>query len=139
MFANKLLQWQKAGYVSINVWNDIEEVINKKVLPTDDDITSDSMSNVEERKYITYTFNDPAEPDDEEDDDQQRKLQKSDPVNDRLLMRVADNVFPSMRKQLVLGPMKLSEDEYELLLTKYNESRLRNFKVILPSLHTEKQ
>ena len=109
MFVNKLLQWQKAGYVSINVWNDIEAVINKKVLPTDDDITPDSMSSADDRKLKTKTPNNPVELEDEGDDDQQSKLQKSDPVNQRLILEVAMSVFPSKRKQLVLGPMKLGK------------------------------
>ena len=133
MFVIRLLEWQNAGYVSVNVWNDIEGLINRNVLP-DDDITPDSVS----WKLNTDASNDPAEPEVEENDDQQSKLQKSDPVNDRLVWRVASNVFPSMRKHLALGPMKLGKQEYESLLRENESSGLRNFRVILLSLHTAK-
>ena len=139
MLVNKLLQWQKAGYVSVTVWNGIKGMIYKNVLPTDDDLTRDSMSSTVDRKLNTDTSNDPTEPEAEKDDDQQSKLQKSDPVNGLLLLQVADNVFPSMRKQLVLGPMKLGDDEYERLLRRNKKSRERNFEVILLSLHAAKQ
>ena len=35
MFVNRLLEWQNAGYVSVDVWNDIEGLINENVLPSD--------------------------------------------------------------------------------------------------------
>ena len=36
MFINILLEWQKAGYVSVDVWGDIEGLINTNLLPSDD-------------------------------------------------------------------------------------------------------
>ena len=133
MFVIRLLEWQNAGYVSFDVWNDIEGLTQENVLPVDD-ITPDSVS----RKLNTDAYNDAAEPEVEENDDQQSKLQKSEPVNDRLLWRVASNVFPSMRKKLALGPMKLGKHEYESLLRDKDYSHWRNAMVILLSLPTAK-
>ena len=133
MFIIKLLEWQKAGYVSADVWTDIEELINKNLLPSEDEISGDSMSSVDDRKLNTDTSNDdPPEPDVDEDKDQQMKLQKSDLVNERVLLRAADNVFPSRRRQLALGPLKLGEREYERLLQEKDDSLIRNFKVVVP-------
>ena len=33
-FVNALLEWQKSGYVSVDVWTDMKRLLNEKVLPS---------------------------------------------------------------------------------------------------------
>ena len=126
--------WQRAGYVSANVWTALEGLISKDLLPSTEDITRVYMTSTAERGPSIDVCNDPVVRDVTTDDDQQDKLQKTDRVNERLIAFVAKNMFPSKRKQLALGLLQLSEKEYEALWTKWLNSYYINFKVILPSV-----
>ena len=129
MFVNRLLEWQKAGYVSVNVWTDIKELIN---------ITTDSMSSVDDGRLNTDTSNDnPPEPDVDEDKDQQmkpsflyqRKLQKHDQITEKILNRVSNHIYPSERRQFAIKYLEISEPQYEMIEEDKLYAKDRNFEV----------
>ena len=134
MFINKLLEWQKAGYVSADVWTDIEELINKNLLPSEDEISGDSMSSVDDRKLNTDTSNgDPPEPDvalaKVSDQGHKRKLQKDDQVTERMLLRVSHHIYPSERRQFAIECLEISAATHDNIIRDNLTAEIRNFKV----------
>ena len=57
VFVNRLLEWQKAGYVSVDVWTEIKRLVKENVLPSDHDITSDSMSSADDTTEVNAVVN----------------------------------------------------------------------------------
>ena len=52
-----MLEWQNAGYVSVDVWTEIKGLINENVLPSDRDITRASMSSAYDTTEVSAVVN----------------------------------------------------------------------------------
>ena len=72
---------------------------------------------------------DAVKPEVDTDNEQHDKLQMTDLVDDHILYITAENMFPSIRKQLALGPLKLGEEDYKLIQNK-GYSLTRSIEVI---------
>ena len=103
--------------------------MSQPLLNFTEDIIRASLTGIADERELS--IDDPVEQD-VTTGDVHKKLQKTDPVNNSLLRFAAEHMFPSNRKQLALGSLKLSEEEYEGLLNENATSCQRNRHVIVP-------
>ena len=121
---HKVLLWQRAGYVSKDVWNEMDKIVSPEFLRSQEesDLVLDFVEEVE-NDHVT---------------DESLKLCGSDVVsdppfggingsNDRfpglLIHPIATNLYPSKRKNFALHALGLKESEYDQIITE-TEKRL---------------
>ena len=128
---SKVLLWQRAGYVSKDVWNEMGKIVSKDLLPSRQEINeksdidlvlaSGSYDQQDEMGHVT---------------DKIQRLGESDVVSDQLFFHIVQSVYPSKRKSFALNALGLEESEYDQIVTKTRQAGCRNYQVFLENILT---
>ena len=117
----KVLLWQRAGYVSKDVWNEMHKIVSKDLLPSQHDINDKSelvLDFVEETEKVHVT-------------DERQKVCVSDVISERLIAVIYMSVYPSKMEHFALNALGLEKSEYHQIHTETRSASERNYKVIL--------
>ena len=119
---SKILQWQRAGYVSKDVWNEMDKIVDPELLPSQEDINEASETALAfEEEAAEYHVTDETE-----------KLTGIEIVgiSDILFYCIFKSVYPSKRKHFTLHALGLEESEYDKIITEMKGAWKRNSKVV---------
>ena len=117
---SKVLLWQRAGYVSKDVWNEMNKIVGAELLPSQQEINekSDMALDFEvevEEDHVTYV---------------REKLHRGYLIMIGLSNCAVESIYPSKRKSFALHALGLEESEYDKIITETIGARKRNLKVV---------
>ena len=119
---SKVLLWQRSGYVSKDVWNEMHKIVGSELLPSQQEIneTSYLVSDFEKETKEHYVT------------DERDKLSGSNVISiiDDLFYRITESVYPSKRKHFALLALGLEESEYDQIITETKGAKKRNAEVV---------
>ena len=118
---SKVLLWQCTGYVSKDVWNDMDKIVGQELLPSQEEIN--------EKSDVVLEFEEEAE---DHLTDERKKYCGSDKIRtwDNLFHRITESVYPSKRKHFALHAMGLEESEYDQIIAQKIVAQWRNYEVL---------
>ena len=117
---SKVLLWQQAGYVSKDVWNEMDKIVDPELLPSQEEIN--------EKLDIDLPFLQETEEDYVTDETE--KLHGSHTITYSICYCIAQSVYPSKRKHFALHTLGLEESEYDKINTETKGAWKRNLEVV---------
>ena len=117
---SKVLLWQRAGYVSKDVWNDMDKIVNPELLP--------SQQEINEKAELVLAFGEETEED--HMTDEKEKLCGSDAISEGLFLFPTRSLYPSKRKDFALKVLGLEESEYDQIHTELLDAMDKNYQVV---------
>ena len=115
---SKVLLWQQAGYVSKDVWHEMDKIVGAELLPSQEEINEKSDISLEvlqqvQKDHVTVETENPRGID--------AKLN-----SDELFEIITKSIFPSKRKRFALQALGLEESEYDQNMTETIRAQARN-------------
>ena len=119
---SKVLLWQRAGYVSKDVWNEMNKIVGAELLPSQEEINEKSDISLEvlqqvQKDHVTVETEKPRGID-------------TTITSDELFEIITHSVFPSKRKGIALHALGLEESEYDQIMTERIRAEDRNYMVL---------
>ena len=118
---SKVLPWQRAGYVSKDVWNEMDKIVDPDLLPSQQEINEKSDVVLES-----------VQQDEDHVTDERKKLCGSDRIRtwDTFFVCITESIYPSKRKRFALHALGLEESEYDQIIAERIDAWGRNYKVV---------
>ena len=131
---SKVLLWQRAGYVSKDVWNEMEKIVDQEFLPSQEEIN--------EKAEPVLAFEEETEEDHVNDERQQfhqerQQLYGSDAISKfgYVDFHLSQSIYRSKRKRFALKELGLEKKEYDHINTETIGADERNYQVFFENDH----
>ena len=119
---SKVLLWQRAGYLSKDVWNEMYKIVDQELIPLQEEIN--------EKSDIAFEFVQEAKKD--HVTDERQKLCESDMITNSndLFDRITESIYPSKRKLFTLQVLRLEQSAYDQIIAETIGAEDRNNMVV---------
>ena len=119
---SNVLLWQRAGYVSKDMWNEMHKIVGPELLP--------SQQEINEKYEVVLAFE--GETEESHLTDERKKHCGSDIIRawDHLFACITESIYPSKRKRFALHALGLEESEYDQIMTERIRAEPRNYRVV---------
>ena len=124
VFISKVLQWQQTGYVRKYVWNEMDKIVDPKLLPSQQEIdrSLDPVLEIDQYEQDVEKV--------DTDDSEHQKLDDTDVVTEPVWAWAYQNMHPSKRKAFVLKVLELTENEFSHMNKEIKGAGEKNYRVI---------
>ena len=121
-FISKVLQWQLAGYVSKDVWNEMDKIVGPDLLPSQQEIDTSP------EPVLEFDSDEQANKEADDNDDDQKLLSTSEIYNFACEITYP-NIYPSKRKEFALQALGLTESKYNHINNNRKGAEQKNYEV----------
>ena len=122
---SKILQWQCAGYVSKDVWNEMDKIVGPDLLPTQEEIDASPEPGLEFDSHEQVV----REAYDTDDADEYEKFSSKDKIYDFVWVKIPPNIYPSKRKEFALQALGMKESKYYYMNNVFKGAEKKNKQV----------